>query len=126
MLAAQHAVLLDENDVRVRLEVVETDACRKFHADYVKVRTITTYLGQGTQWIEATTPDQAGLPVGPSIQQIAVGAVAMFKGRLWQENPVILHRSPPIEGQREQRLVLVIDSAPPKEELTIRLGGSCG
>ncbi|MGC4252729.1 MAG: DUF1826 domain-containing protein [Sphingobium sp.] len=110
MLARRHAAILGDSAVRIRLEVVETDACRKFHADHVKVRTITTYLGQGTQWIEAGSPEGAGLPGGPSIRQLDEGAVAMFKGRLWQENPAIWHRSPPIGGSGEQRLLLVIDS----------------
>lgn len=108
MLARQHAALVGDDDVRIRLEVIETDACRKFHADYVKARTITTYLGQGTQWIEAATPDDAN-----AVRQLDAGDVAMFKGRLWQEVPAILHRSPPIGGRREQRLVLVVDPASP-------------
>lgn len=125
MLAQQHATVTGDSKIRIRLEVVETHACRKFHSDYVKVRTITTYLGQGTQWIEAEARDTAGLPGGPEIRQLGAGDVGMFKGRLWQETPPILHRSPPIGDTGAQRLVLVIDPAPVEDEKAIRLGGKC-
>ena len=39
------------------LEVVRTDSCRKFHADYVTARLITTYLGEGTQWLDEADAD---------------------------------------------------------------------
>jgi len=124
MLGNRHAAVTGETGVRIRLEVVETDACRKFHADYVTVRVITTSRGRGTQWIEAETAEGAGSAGGPPIAQIPTGSVAMFKGRLWRENPTILHRSPPIGDSGEQRLVLVIDTAP-AEDRAIRLGGTC-
>lgn len=103
-LAMRHAVLLGERRVRIRLEVVETDACRKFHADFVTVRTITTYRGPGTQWQRADDPgDQI-------INEMRSGAVGLFKGRLLQPEPFVLHRTPPIADSGESRLVLVIDS----------------
>lgn len=125
LLAERHAAVAGDRNVRIRLEVVETDACRKFHADYVKVRTITTYLGRGTQWIEAQSADRVGAPDGPEIRQLDAGHVGMFKGRLWQEMPTILHRSPPIGKSNEQRLVLVIDPTPREEAAVVRLGGTC-
>lgn len=125
MLARQQAALTGDHEIRIRLEIVKTDACRKFHADYVKVRTITTYIGRGTQWIEAVRPQLAGHVDGPPIRQIDAGAVGIFKGRLWNERPGILHRSPPIDGSNEQRLVLVIDSMPCKAQPVTHLGGSC-
>lgn len=124
MLAERHAAVVGARNIRIRLEVVETDACRKFHTDHVRLRTITTYLGRGTQWIEAESADRAGVPDGPEIRQLSTGEVGVFKGRLWQETPTILHRSPPLGGSNEQRLVLVIDPAPHDDE-TIRVGGTC-
>ncbi|MFT3968553.1 MAG: DUF1826 domain-containing protein, partial [Sphingobium sp.] len=97
----------------------------KFHADYVKVRTITTYLGQGTQWIDTGSAEMAGTAGGPEAEQLDPGDVGMFKGRLWQETPTILHRSPPIGGSGEKRLVLVIDTTPHEDEAVVRLGGAC-
>jgi hypothetical protein len=104
VLAMRHAVLLGERRVRIRLEVVETDACRKFHADFVTVRTITTYRGPGTQWQRADDPGDQ------TINEMRSGAVGLFKGRLLQPEPSVLHRSPPIADSGESRLVLVIDS----------------
>ncbi|MBO9724031.1 MAG: DUF1826 domain-containing protein [Novosphingobium sp.] len=103
-LAMRHGVLLGESRVGIRLEVVETDACRKFHADFVTVRTITTYRGPGTQWQRADDPGDQ------TINEMRSAAVGLFKGRLLQPEPSVLHRSPPIADSGESRLVLVIDS----------------
>lgn len=97
------AAIMDRTSVRIRLEVVETDACRKFHADHVTARLLMTLHGPGTQWIHVDTPDD--------IQHMALGEIGLFKGRLWQEQPDILHRSPPICASGETRLLLVVDSA---------------
>ena len=117
MLARHHAAITGDREVKIRLEIIETDACRKFHTDYVKVRTIITYLGQGTQWIEADASEQAGLRGKPEVRQVAAGAVAVFKGRLWQNDPTVLHRSPPIGELNEKRLVLVIDPVSAEEDM---------
>jgi len=103
-LARQHAVISGTSRLAIRLEVVETDACRRFHADYVRYRLLTTYRGAATQWIRADTPD--------CIEQMRTGEVAVFKGRLLLPEPPILHRSPPLEESGgEPRLLLVIDPA---------------
>lgn len=122
LLARAHAAVIGESEVCIRLEVVETDACRRFHADYVTARTITTYIGQGTQWVESECAENAGAPGGAPIRPIDTGSVAMFKGRLWQEVPSILHRSPPIGGPGEQRLVLVVDPAPANDSVSFSSG----
>jgi hypothetical protein len=43
------------NKLRITLRAVTTDRCRKFHADYVRYRLVTTYAGPGTHWV----PDEA-------------------------------------------------------------------
>lgn len=101
--------------VSIRLEIVETDACRRFHADHVTVRLITTYAGRGTQWL--SDADAAALRRGVDladlrIRSLAPGEVALFKGLRWAPDGAIVHRSPPIAAIGEQRLVLVIDPAP--------------
>lgn len=101
LLAAVHA-----HAVSVRLETIDGDACRRFHADYVMLRGLTTYAGPGTQWIPSdlgTDPDAA------DIWEIDRFALAVLKGRLWADEPAILHRSPPISGTGQRRLLLVID-----------------
>ena len=100
--------------VSVRLDVIETDACRRFHADYVSARLICTLIGPGTQWLD--TAAAAALAQGEAIDRltirsIATGDVALFKGRLWSPEAPIVHRSPPITKTAQRRLLLVIDPA---------------
>jgi hypothetical protein len=102
-LAGYFADLMESSALRLRLEVVETDACRKFHTDHVSARLLSTFAGQGTQWIYACAQDET--------QQMGPGDVGIFKGRIWQENPGILHRSPPIAAAGETRLLLALDPA---------------
>ncbi len=102
MLALRHLEMMGVGRLALRLEVVETDACRRFHADYVTVRTICTYVGPGTQWHRIAEPDAIGT--------VATGSVAVFKGRLLLDPPTVLHRSPPIMASGGRRLMLVIDS----------------
>ena len=90
--------------VRLRLEVIETDACRRFHADHVTARLLLTLAGRGTQWIRAGEMQQ--------VSQLDPGDVALFKGRRWVEEPAILHRSPPIAGTGARRLLFVVDPVP--------------
>jgi len=103
-LARRFAALAGRPTVRVRLEAVDGDACRRFHADYTDLRLVTTYAGPGTD-IRTTTAQDA------PVHRIRAGDIALFKGRLFPgEPPVLLHRSPPIEGTGERRIVLVLDT----------------
>lgn len=102
-LARRHAGLTDANRLSLKLEVVETDACRRFHADYVTLRMLCTYVGPATQWHRVDEPDV--------VRQVPTGAVAVFKGRMLLDPPAVLHRSPPIVTSGEHRLLLVIDPA---------------
>ena len=108
-LAEQYAEIMELDAVSVRLAVVTTDSCRKFHADYVKARLITTYVGTGTQWIDGADAARVARGEEPlSFHTMRAGDVGLFKGKMWSESPAI-HRSPPIEGTDETRLILVLD-----------------
>ena len=102
-LASDFAALMACEALRIRLDVIETDACRKFHADQVTVRLLMPLVGPGTQWVHANAEPQ--VPEG----DLRIGDVGLFKGRVWAEEPVILHRSPPIAATGITRLLLVID-----------------
>ena len=104
LLVRRHAALTGEDRLRLRLEVIETDACRRFHADFVTLRLLCSYVGPGTQWCRADAAD--------AICEVPTGAVGVFKGRLLLDPPTILHRSPPIGATCERRLVLAIDPLP--------------
>ena len=102
-LVRRFAEIMGCDRMRWRLEVVETDACRKFHADMVSARLLMSLSGSTTQWVHVDMPDD--------VRDMRLGAAGLFKGRLWAENPRILHRSPPIAGTGRTRLLLVINPA---------------
>ena len=105
-LARNFARLMNVTHIRLRLDVVTTNACRKFHIDALTARLICTYRGQTTQLGEAT-PD--GEP--DSIFSVPQGCPVILRGTQWKDDtPTSLkHRSPPIEGSGETRLLLVMD-----------------
>lgn len=108
VLAALYAELARQPLLRVRLERIVTDSCRKFHVDHVGLRLLCAYRGRGVQW----TADG-----GATIEQAGTGAVVLLKGRRfpnWAEEHGVLHRSPPLSAlpQTERmRLLLTIDAA---------------
>lgn len=103
-LARRFASLMQCETVRVRLEGITGNACRKVHADYTDLRLICTLAGPGTDYTLGDDPD------GP-LERIPTGMVALFKGHEFSAgHQPCLHRSPPIEDSGERRLVLVIDT----------------
>jgi len=93
--------------LRLRLDVVTSNACRKFHVDAITGRLVCTYRGTGTQYgISKNGQDPARVFTVPT------GAPVLLRGTLWPEEPAsgLRHRSPPIEGTGETRLVLVLDA----------------
>ena len=99
--------------LRLRFDVVTTNACRKFHIDAVTARLVCTYRGPGTQYGisgDGTEPKR--------VFTVPTGAPILLRGTLWPERPRsgLLHRSPPIEGTGETRSVLVFDPVDDPEE----------
>ncbi|WP_430413796.1 DUF1826 domain-containing protein [Parasphingorhabdus sp.] len=115
LLADHFAQIMQSEFVEIRLEHVTTNACKKFHTDYVTARLITTYLGQGTQWIDGDDAVDCDCGDPHNIQQMQAGDVALFKGRLWSQDTPAIHRSPPIEGTGEERLMLVVNPVEPSK-----------
>lgn len=92
--------------LRLRLDVVETNACRKFHIDAVTARLVCTYRGTGTQYgisVDGADPKR--------VFTVPTSSPILLRGTLWPQEPNsgLLHRSPPIEGTGETRLLLVLD-----------------
>lgn len=105
-LATLFADLMAVGYLRLRLDVVANNACRKFHIDAVTARMVCTYRGSGTQYgVSANGQDPH------VVLEAATGAPIFLRGTMWPENPPsgVRHRSPPIEGTGETRLVLVLD-----------------
>lgn len=113
-LANRFAAVMRLNEVEIRLEHVTTNACKKFHGDYVTARLICTYIGPGTQWLEGPDAEDCGCGEPHNIQQMRAGDVGLFKGRIWSETHPAIHRSPPIEDLGQERLVLVINPPMPR------------
>lgn len=114
-LAHIFADLVKTRYLRLRLDVVTTNACRKFHLDAITARLVCTYRGTGTQYGLA---DRGQDPA--RIFTVPTGAPILLRGSLWPPEPPsgLLHRSPPIEGTGETRLVLVLDPVTdPQDEL---------
>ncbi|MEM1313420.1 MAG: DUF1826 domain-containing protein [Pseudomonadota bacterium] len=113
-LADRFARLMGAERLLLRLQVVTSNACRKFHVDAVTARLICTYRGTGTQ--VGTSPDLANRADPPQIVTVPSGAPLILRGTLWPETPAsaLLHRSPPIEGTGETRLLLVLDPFDPE------------
>ena len=98
--------LMGSEFLRLRLDAVTTNACRKFHMDAMVARLVCTYRGDGTEYGNA---EIGGDP--EVIQAVGTGSPIFLRGSLWEHNtsPTLLHRSPPIEGTGQTRLVLVLD-----------------
>lgn len=112
-LADVFAGLMRARWLRLRLDAVSTNACRRFHIDAVTARLVCTYRGTGTQYGISTDGAEPR-----RIFTVPTGAPILLRGTLWPEHPRagLLHRSPPIEGTGETRLVLVLDPVDDPEE----------
>lgn len=113
-LAEMFSDLMSTRHLRLRLDVVTTNACRKFHIDALTARLVCTYRGTGTQYgvsVDGMDPTR--------VFTVATGAPILLRGTLWPEEPPsgLLHRSPPIEGTGETRLVLVLDPVLDQDDL---------
>ncbi len=113
-----------------QLEVVTSDKCRRFHADYKALRAVCTYAGPSTQWVEDAAVDRVAIedrseatPMdvqnsrivrsASAIRQASEGDVVLLKGDSFhaREGLGAVHRSPPIEASGLRRLVLTLDFA---------------
>jgi hypothetical protein len=104
LLATRFAEVMAVNAVRVRVERVDSNACKKVHADYTDVRLITTYAGPGTDVAPHGDVDCC-------LERLPTGWVGLFKGRTYApDHPPCFHRSPPVGDTGEKRLMLVIDT----------------
>ena len=92
--------------LRLRLEVINTNKCSKFHIDAVTTRLVCTYRGPGTQYcFSADEFDPSNICNVPTSSPI------VMRGTLWptEKRSDFLHRSPPIDGSGKTRLLLVLD-----------------
>jgi len=117
--------LFELERVGLRLTVVDSAMCPKFHVDKVPCRLITTFQGIGTEWLPHELGNREKLGHGSNgkpdyesgiyqnqtdIQQLNCGDVALLKGERWEgnENAGLIHRSPTLPDD-QPRLVLTLD-----------------
>ncbi|MBA2721909.1 MAG: DUF1826 domain-containing protein [Methylibium sp.] len=117
-LVARFARIAGSASVRLRLQAVGDDACRRWHRDCVPLRLLSTYRGPATQWLE---PARGALALARPDEDVdapffmSPHAVGLFKGCGFIEHTHesgIVHRSPRIAGTGVTRLVLCLNSAP--------------
>ena len=92
--------------LRLHLDVIEANARRTFHIDAVTARLICTYRGGATQC------DNGVMGAKPNdIRDVSTSSPMILRGTSWRSavTPGLLHRSPPIEGTGQTKLVLVLD-----------------
>ena len=115
LLVGHFADIVGCASVRLRLDAITNDACRRWHRDCVPLRLVTTYRGPGTEWLQ---PAQGAAAMAqpdenmPGSEQLGPFDVALFKGCGWTgvaHDSGIVHRSPRIAGLGVTRLVLVLN-----------------
>jgi hypothetical protein len=115
-LLAIYASATGENTVDLRLEIVEDDACWKFHRDCMPSRLLTTYRGATTQFVPAAMATEALREQrsysGP-LHHLPQHAVALFRGNSSDPTRGIVHRSPPRAGTGQARFLMCI--SPPMD-----------
>lgn len=102
--------------IEVRLEVINDNACSKFHADNIPVRLLTTYRGPATEWLDPAVEFEACCAAHApetAVRRLSRFAVALIKGHkaTSRSGPLVLHRSPPIEGSGQTRFFLCVNHA---------------
>lgn len=101
--ARAFAALLYVVTVKLRLEIVTTDACKFVHADHATVRLIKAYAGPGTEY----APDHRRRDL---LARLPTGATGLLKGHWFgTSHTPCYHRSPRVAGTGLTRLLLVLD-----------------
>ncbi|BBI54157.1 hypothetical protein HORIV_65780 [Vreelandella olivaria] len=122
-IAEAVAFLFDTQTVGIRLRLLNSAMCPRFHCDNLPVRMVTTYFGPGSEWLPeyainreglgAPHPDRPDIATDTSaIQRLAPGDIALIKGSGWVgcEERGLVHRSPALENG-SKRLLMSIDPA---------------
>jgi hypothetical protein len=112
--------------IGVRLAQLDAPMCPRLHVDRVILRLVTTYLGEGTEYVASEHVDRAwlghaakGAPdevsgvlrPGASIERAGQGHVVLLKGEAWRGNEGrgAVHRSP-WASALAPRVVLTLDA----------------
>jgi hypothetical protein len=119
-LATMFFEISDGRDVTLRLEATDNDACRRFHVDRTHLRLLCTYRGPGTEWLTEAQVDRVAKANGaPNEDIVGCGEPSQFepfwvgvmKGDVYPGNAGrgLVHRSPPIAGTGQTRVLFCLD-----------------
>lgn len=117
--------LFDVEEAGLRLTMLDSAMCPKFHVDQIPCRLVTTYTGIATQWLESKDIDRSKLGRASvdiaddlsglfnnelAIKQMQAGDVGLLKGSGWKgnESAGLVHRSPGLM-LNERQLLLTLD-----------------
>jgi hypothetical protein len=122
-IAEAIAFLFDTQTIGIRVRLLNSAMCPRFHCDNLPARMVTTYIGPGSEWLPEHAINRDGLgaphPNRPdiatdasAIQRISPGDIALLKGSGWEgcEAHGLVHRSPALE-HGSKRLLMSIDPA---------------
>jgi len=104
----------------IHMNLIDDNACTKFHTDAYELRLFTTYYGKGTEWLPEQATNRKALGRSndlivkdtAKIQRMKAFEVGILKGEPRHKKnslPGIVHRSPSIEKMGEKRIILRID-----------------
>lgn len=128
LLVDMFCCLFDLKGVGLRLTVLDSPMCPRFHFDRIPCRLVSTYQGIATEWLPHHLVDRSKLGAGNQgksdeqsglfqstndIRQLSQGDVALLKGEFWHANEGagLVHRSPvqTKDTINEPRLLLTLD-----------------
>ncbi|MBJ7537232.1 DUF1826 domain-containing protein [Marinomonas transparens] len=123
LLMDMFACLFDLEQVGLRLNALSGAMCPRFHVDKIPCRLVTSYQGNGTEWLEEAdvvreqlgrggnpANHNSGLSEDGRVQRLQAGDVAIMKGDNWPAltGHGVVHRSP-VASLHDQRLFLSLD-----------------
>ena len=123
LLVDMFACLFDLEEVGLRLNVLSSAMCPRFHVDKIPCRLVSTYVGSGSEWLHEAhvirdrlglgghvSDHNSGLHDKGRINQLKAGDVALMKGDEWAASlgRGVVHRSPSASLENK-RLFLSLD-----------------
>ena len=122
MMITTSSMATEKDELVVRLALMRGQKCPKWHEDYVKIRLLKAYYGNGPEY---ALPDDnlvrlnnalnslqgKDLAVHPSkVKKCGVNDILIIRGKKSTEEGFIpvLHRSPAASDEKQRRLLLTI------------------